>query len=78
MELVIEPNGHAHCIYDEKIDLAALGRLSISRASHVEPSPDGHWHASIIGGPVLGPFGTRSEALNAEQVWLNANWLTTG
>ncbi|HEY1602863.1 MAG TPA: hypothetical protein VGG64_24880 [Pirellulales bacterium] len=78
MDLVIEPNGQAHCIYDENINLAALGRLAITRASHVEPDDQGNWRASIIGGPVLGPFVTRSQALDAEQAWLKANWLTTG
>ena len=27
-------------------------------------------------GPVLGPFGCRSEALAAEVAWLEANWLS--
>ncbi|HEY5314384.1 MAG TPA: hypothetical protein VIK18_17760 [Pirellulales bacterium] len=76
MELVIERAGQARCIYDELIDLAALGRLSISRASHVEPDGQGNWFAEIIGGPALGPFNTRSQALEAEQAWLRANWLT--
>lgn len=76
MDLVIEAGGQVRCIYDEAINLAALGRLSIRRASHVEPDADGHWVASLIGGPVLGPFATRSQALEAEQAWLQASWLT--
>ena len=28
-----------------------------------------------VGGPVLGPFPHRSEALTAERQWLKSNWL---
>ena len=49
----------------------------IARASHVEPDPDGRWQADLrpVGGPVLGPFDRRSEALAAELAWLEAHWL---
>ena len=52
--------------------LRALGKLQITRASHVEPDSDGNWWADMgpSGGPVLGPFGTRGEALAAERRWL--------
>ena len=52
--------------------LRALGRLQITRASHVEPDLDGNWWADMgpVEGPVLGPFGSRSEALAAERGWL--------
>ena len=78
MHLVIAPDGTARAIYSEVIDLAALGRPTIARASHVEPVRDGRWHADLrpMLGPVLGPFGRRSEALEAEVAWLEANWLT--
>ncbi|HEV3167979.1 MAG TPA: hypothetical protein VGZ22_28515 [Isosphaeraceae bacterium] len=78
MELIITASGVLRCVYDEAIDLRALGRLEIVRASHVEPSPDGSWTADMtpLAGPMLGPFGRRSEALTAEQAWLAANWLT--
>ena len=78
MQLVIAPDGTARAIYSETIDLAALGRPAIARASHVEPDRDGHWHADLCPmlGPVLGPFGRRGEALEAEVAWLEANWLT--
>lgn len=77
MELVVLPNGSARCIYSEEIDLAALGLLSITRASHVEPDSSGRWVADLypVYGPVLGPFPTRSEALIAEQEWLTQHWL---
>jgi hypothetical protein len=78
MQLVIEPSGTVRCIYDETIPLASLGQLSISRGSHVEPTSCGHWQADLspVRGPLLGPFTCRSEALDAERQWLEANWLT--
>ena len=41
MELVVGSDGGVKCIYDETLDLRALGRLQITRASHVEPDRDG-------------------------------------
>jgi hypothetical protein len=72
MELIVARDGTGHCLYDEAIDLAALGRLSITRASDVEPDDQGRWFADLapISGPRLGPFGLRSQALAAEQTWL--------
>jgi hypothetical protein len=77
MQLVISPGGAIRCVYSEAIDLAALGRPSIVRASSVEPTPDGRWTADmgLLLGPVLGPFDRRSEALAAEQAWLDQHWL---
>ena len=77
MQLVIHPDGSVRCLYTEKINLADLGKLSIARASHVEPDQQGGWLADLapINGPSLGPFAQRSQALAAEQAWLEANWL---
>ncbi len=78
MHLVVAPDGMVKAIFAETIDLAALGRPTIARASHVEPDDGGLWLADLrpVGGPVLGPFALRSEALEAEVAWLEANWLT--
>jgi hypothetical protein len=75
MTLVVRPGGLVTCVYDEAIDLAALGRAAITRASHVEPDALGRWSADLgpVGGPVLGPFARRSEALAAERAWLEAH-----
>jgi hypothetical protein len=77
MDLVIRPSGSVVAVYDEVIDLAALGPLSITRASHVEPDAHGRWVADLaaVGGPVLGPFARRSEALQAEIAWLRTHLL---
>lgn len=77
MQIVISNDGSARCLYGEAIDLSSLGRLTIDRASHVEPDNSGQWFASIINGPVLGPFIRRSDALQAEADWLNGHRLTS-
>jgi hypothetical protein len=77
MLLVVEPNGCVHCRYGEAIDLAAFGILSVCRASHVEPDGAGAWWADLSpsGGPRLGPYRLRSEALRAEADWLDEHLL---
>jgi hypothetical protein len=77
MQLLISPDGSARCVYGETIDLAVLGRMTIARASHVEPDGETGWQADLspVGGPLLRGFRTRSQALAAEQTWLEANWL---
>ena len=80
MHMIIEPTGDARCIYDESVDLSALGGVAIRRASHVEPDDEGNWLADLspVNGPILGPFGQRSQALDAEQRWLERHWLIPG
>ncbi len=77
MHLLINPTGQIRCIYDETIDLTILGSITIKRASHVEPDSNGIWWADLapVQGPRLGPFSLRSEALQAEQAWLERHWL---
>jgi len=77
MQLVIKPGGVVRCIYDETLDLTALGSPAIARASHVEPDQHGRWWADLspVKGPILGPFTLRSDALAAERAWLEAHWL---
>lgn len=77
MELVVQPDGIVRCVYGEAIDLTAVGRLLIRRASRVEPNQYGSWLADLspADGPVLGPFACRSAALAAEHEWLETHWL---
>jgi hypothetical protein len=79
MDLLVLADGTVRAIYAEDIDLGLFGIPSITRASHVEPDEQGRWSADLtpVNGPVLGPFNRRSDALQAEQSWLEANWLTT-
>lgn len=77
MQLLVTPDGHVRCLYLEAIDLTVLGQLTIRRASHVEPDERGQWRADmrLIGGPALGSFQRRSDALAAETAWLSLHWL---
>lgn len=79
MNLVIQPDGTLYCVYDEVIDLASLGQVAISRASHVDPDSNGQWFADLapVSGPTLGPFSQRRDALTAERLWLEQTWLAT-
>ena len=79
MELVMDAGGGVRSVYGEELDLRGVGKLQITRASHVEPDRDGFWWADMgpVDGPVLGPYGSRSEALQAERGWLLAARLST-
>jgi len=78
MQLVIKPDGLVMCLYGEELDLKQIGALTIHRGSHVEPDKASQWHADMspVGGPCLGPFASRSDALLAERQWLENYWLT--
>lgn len=36
MSLTIDPDGTGHCLYNELIDLRAIGTIECRRASHIE------------------------------------------
>jgi hypothetical protein len=79
MRLRVEPDGVVRCLYSETIDLSSFGAALIRRASNVEPDEQGRWWADLapVKGPRLGPFVLRSQALDAEQSWLEARWFST-
>lgn len=67
--------GHVSFVWDDALaELCDEGTTHVERVSHVEPAPGG-WTADMnpVGGPVLGPFTLRGEALAAERAWLAAN-----
>jgi hypothetical protein len=60
--------------------LVDLGQHKISRASNVEPDPDGSWYVELCHDPIFGTqqgkrigsgFKTRQEALDFEVNWIN-------
>ncbi len=77
MQLVVRPDGQMRCVYGEELNLAELGEVTVRRASNVEPDGQGRWRADLglVGGPQLGPFCRRSDALRAEVAWLAERWL---
>jgi len=59
-------------IYNDALaDVLDLGDVDMRRVSHVEPAGRA-WTADMspVGGPVLGPFPLRQDALDAEVAWL--------
>ncbi len=77
VQILITPQGQSRMVYDDLVDLNGVGEIAVKRASHVEPNKAGCWTADLnpVGGPILGPFDKRSEALAAEVAWLHRNWL---
>jgi hypothetical protein len=77
--MIIDTNGSVSCLYSDALELDQIGRLTISRGSHVEPNLDGQWTADMspVCGPTLGPYRSRRDALAAEVSWLEANWLAS-
>jgi len=76
MALIVRPDGQVACLYEEAINLAALGPVAITRAASVEPDGRGRWWVDLspAGGPAaLGPFALRSQAIAAERDWLAAH-----
>ena len=74
--IFVRPDGTIEFLYEDGLrPLLELGRATITRASHVEPTPDGRWTADLSprGGPVLGPFTLHQQALEAEREWLEAD-----
>lgn len=74
----VDVDGTMHFIWsDELIELLEAGRGEVRRVSHVEPTTRGLWGADLspVDGPLLGPFRTRREALDAERIWLLENYL---
>ena len=79
MLMIFDTNGSVSCLYSDILELDRIGRLTITRGSHVEPTLDGQWTADMspVCGPVLGPYRSRRDALAAEVNWLEANWLAS-
>jgi hypothetical protein len=76
--IFVRPDGSVEFLYEDGLrPLFELGPATITRASHVEPTPDGRWTADLspCAGPVLGPFTLRQGALDAERAWLELHLL---
>jgi len=77
MQIVIKTDGTVRSIYYDQMELQTLGKLTIRRGSHVEPTPAGDWLVDLspVNGPILGPYQKRHQALDAEISWLETYWL---
>jgi len=74
LQIRVKENEVRFIYSDYLIGLMNQGESVIKRASMVEPS-NNKWFADLspIGGPKLGPFDTRKEALNEEVEYINNN-----
>ena len=83
IELAVSNEGVIRFIYsDDARFLLDAGEAKIKRVSNVEPWDEmgrsgAKWGADLqmSGGPLLGPFERRQDALDAEVVWLRGNRL---
>lgn len=76
--VVITPDGRIVFLWsDDLAGFTELGSAQIRRASHVEPTAEGRWFADLgeTGGPIIGDFTLRGDALAAETRWLEKNYL---
>lgn len=73
VEIVVLPDGSLQMIHDDDVSAQVFdaSEATVRRASHVEPECMA-WIADLspVDGPLLGPFPTRREALEAEVAWL--------
>jgi hypothetical protein len=76
-EIVVTSSGGTMTFiyHDDLAPLLREGTFDVRRVSEVEPTALGEWTADLsrIGGPVLGPFALRQDALDAEVAWLREN-----
>ncbi len=82
LQITVTKEGRLLFVWDDTLQpLLSLGRASIRRVSHVEPMSTNvpvdmvnRWSADLspIGGPWLGPFDLREQALEAERDFLNS------
>lgn len=76
LDVFISPDGTIQFVHDDALHAAIVGdnttEATTRRASHVEPDGNGLWCADLspVAGPLIGPFKTRSEALEVELTWL--------
>jgi len=70
--LTFAPNGEGHCLYTEAIDLAAIGRLTLRRATTVEfDSVNQQWEVRDAGGVLLHTDPSREACLAWEHRHFN-------
>ena len=70
--LTFDGAGGMQFIHSDDLEpLLCLGDVSIQRVSNVEWDGErGGWCAAMVGGPVLGPYRLRGNALASELDWL--------
>ncbi|MBD3404696.1 MAG: hypothetical protein GF411_01015 [Candidatus Lokiarchaeota archaeon] len=79
MDIIISGDQIRYIYSDDLLGLTNHGTSTVKRASHVEPDDNGGWKADLgpVGGPILGPFKKRSDALEGELTWLTNHGVPT-
>lgn len=73
----ILPDGTIRFIYDDSLKwLSSESNIFLKRASHIEANVNDNkveWFADLspVNGPLLGPFASREESIEAEKHWLH-------
>jgi hypothetical protein len=77
MILSISSKGDIRGIYTDEFPWRELGKPMVQRASNVEPDHLGLWWAdlAVSGGPRIGPFARRADAIAVEVAWLEKHRL---
>lgn len=71
ISLVFTPDGIGHALYTETIDLAAIGPLSIQRATTIEfDNKKQYWLVNDLNGFTLFNSPSRQECLDWERQYL--------
>ena len=76
LRVTVSPGALVRFLYaDSLCGLLNIGEATIKRGSHVEPTALNLWVADMSpsGGPKIGPFRLREDALDAEATWLLEN-----
>ena len=74
--LIVDPDGQVSGLYTDALELAALGELEVTRASHVEfDGAAQEWVISLLDGEVVGSRKRRVDALALERELLQARML---
>ena len=76
LRVTVSPGALVRFLYTDSLSgLLNIGEATIKRASMVEPNKANLWVADMSpsGGPKIGPFVLRDDALVAEHEWLHDN-----
>ena len=79
MKVKIDKCGNISFLYsDDYFKFANAGKVTIKRASNVEPTKDNKWIVDLKPLKInkkLGPFKTRKEALDKERIYIEKHYL---
>ena len=79
MKIKIDKKGNISFVYrDDYLKFKNAGKITIKRASNVEPTADNKWMVDFKPLGIkkkIGPFKTRKEALEKEHIYIEKHYL---